>query len=76
MAQKQTIVLIGCVSDIVTRGEGVQNPENFADVINGSPLMVDPQPQPPGMESAEWTARKIMLLRHRFFVASTSERPS
>ena len=36
LAQKQTIVLIGCVSDIVTGG--VQNPKNFADVINGSPL--------------------------------------
>ena len=32
-AQKQTIVLIGCVNGTVTRGEGVQKSENFADVI-------------------------------------------
>ena len=39
LAQKQTIVLIGCVSVTVTRGEGVQNPEKFADIINGSLLV-------------------------------------
>ena len=30
----RTIVLIGCVK-MQTRGEGVQNPENFANLING-----------------------------------------
>ena len=34
----RTIVLIGCVK-MRTRGEGVQNPKNFANVINGCPLM-------------------------------------
>ena len=33
MAQKQMIVLIGCVSGTVTRGEGVQKCQISADVI-------------------------------------------
>lgn len=35
LAQKQTMVMIGCMSVIETGGP---NPENFTDVINGSPL--------------------------------------
>ena len=33
VVQNVTIVLIGCVNGTVTRGEGVQKSENFADVI-------------------------------------------
>ena len=33
VGQNVTIVLIGCVNGTVTRGEGVQKSENFADVI-------------------------------------------
>ena len=35
----RTIRLIGCVK-MRTRGEGAQNPENFANVTNGCPLSV------------------------------------
>ena len=38
VVQNVTIVLIGCVSGTVTRGEGVQKTENFADVIYVWPL--------------------------------------
>ena len=33
----RTIILIGCVK-MQMRGQGVQNPQNFANVINGCPL--------------------------------------
>ena len=33
VGQNVTVVLIGCVNGTVTRGEGVQKSENFADVI-------------------------------------------
>ena len=33
VGQNVTIVLIGCMNGTVTRGEGVQKSENFADVI-------------------------------------------
>ena len=33
VGQNVTIVLIGCVNGTVTRGEGVQKSEKFADVI-------------------------------------------
>ena len=33
VAQKQTTVLIKCVSVTVTRGDGVKKSGNFADVI-------------------------------------------
>ena len=38
LSEKQTIVLIGCVSGTVTRGEGVRKSQNFADVICEQPL--------------------------------------
>ena len=36
--EKQTKGLISCVSEIVTRVEGFRKSENFADVMNRSPL--------------------------------------
>ena len=36
--QKQTTVLISCMSVTVTRGEGVKKSENVADVLKVSPL--------------------------------------
>ena len=33
VGQNVTIVLIGCLNGTVTRGEGVQKSDNFADVI-------------------------------------------
>ena len=36
-------VLISCVIMYVTRGEGVQKSEVFADVIDGSPLQKKPE---------------------------------
>ena len=38
MAEKQMIVLIGCVSGTVTKGESVQKAQIFADVICERPL--------------------------------------
>ena len=42
VVEKQTKVLISCVSGTVTRGEGIEKSEHFADVINGSSLFTHP----------------------------------